>query len=134
MSDSRVIRAAGDDGWAGIEPRAYRDGEGPFHGVVRHTLLGGRDASDALDFELRYFEVEPGGYTSLERHGHAHAVVVVRGAGSVRLGDRTETIGLLDVVYVAPHEVHRFEAGEAGGLGFLCVVDRERDRPRLVDE
>lgn len=133
MSGSRIVPAA-EGGWAGVEPRAYKEGEGPFLGVVRHTLLGGRGGDDQLAFEVRYFEVEPGGHSSLERHAHPHAVVVVRGRGTVRLGARTEAIGPLDVVYVAPHEVHRFEAGAGEPLGFLCVVDRERDRPVPVSD
>ena len=133
MSGSRVIHAT-DAGWAGVDARRYKDGEGPFFGVVRHTLLGGRGAEPHLAFEVRYFEVAPGGYSSLERHGHAHAVMVVKGRGTVRLGDRIEEIGPLDVVYVAPHEVHRFEAHDTESLGFVCVVDRERDRPEPVDE
>jgi quercetin dioxygenase-like cupin family protein len=133
MSGSRVIHAI-DDGWAEVDVRRYKDRGGPFLDVVRHTLLGGPGAEPDLAFEVRYFEVAPGGYSSLERHAHAHAVMVVTGCGTVRLGDHVEQISALDVVYVAPHEVHRFEAHETECLGFVCVVDRERDRPELVDE
>ena len=134
MKGSRVIRAT-DAGWTGVNVRRYKDGEGSFLGVVRHTLLGGCEGADpALAFEVRYFEVAPGGYSSLERHAHAHAVMVVKGRGTVRIGDHVEEVGPLDVVYVAPHEVHRFEAHDAECLGFVCVVDRERDRPEPVDE
>ena len=125
---------ATDAGWTGVNPRRYKDGDGPFLGVVHHTLLGGRGAEPDLAFEVRYFEVAPGGYSSLERHAHAHAVMVVKGRGTVRLGDQVEQVGPLDVVYVAPHEVHRFEADDKEPLGFVCVVDRERDRPEPVDE
>jgi len=133
MNGSFVIKAT-DTGWAGVDERRYKDGTGPFLGVVRHTLLGGRGAQPDLAFEVRYFEVAPGGYSSLEHHAHPHAVMVVRGHGRVRLGDRVELIGPLDVVYVAGHDVHRFEAHDEEPLGFVCVVDRERDRPVPVDE
>ena len=136
MSGSRVIRGGAGD-WASIEPRRYKPGnDGParFLGVTRHTLLGaGPSGGDAgLGFELRYFEVAPGGYSSLERHAHGHAVVVVKGRGAVRLGAVTEPVSALDVVYVAPHDVHRFRADAGEALGFLCVVDRVRDRPVVV--
>lgn len=131
---SRVIRVSDEGGWEGVEPRAYKEGEGAFLDVVRHTLLGGPERDDTLAFELRYFEVGPGGYSSLEHHAHPHAVVVVRGRGRVRLGQTTEPIGVLDVVYVAPHTIHRFEADSEEPLGFLCVVDRNRDRPVAVSE
>ena len=138
MSESRVIRSA-VTGWAGVEPARYKDeSEGPdcFLGATRHTLLGAarEGTGAALDFELRYFELSPGGYSSLERHAHPHAVVVLKGKGTVRLGDEVEPVGPFDVVYVAPHEVHRFTADSAQPLGFLCIVDRERDRPVSVPE
>ncbi len=133
MSGSRVIHAT-DDGWADVDARSYKDGDGAFLDVVRHTLLGGRSAEPDLAFEFRYFEVAPGGYSSLERHAHAHAVMIVKGRGTVRLGDQVEPVQPLDVIYVAPHEVHRFEAHDTESLGFVCVVDRERDRPEVVDE
>ncbi len=133
MTRSRIVRARGE-GWVGVEPKAYKDGDSSFLDVARHTLLGGRDQSDALAFEVRYFEVAPGGYSSLERHAHPHAVVIIRGCGRVRLGDVVEEVVPLDVVYVAPHEVHRFEAAPSERLGFLCIVDRDRDRPERVSE
>lgn len=138
MSRSRVIRGGAGD-WANIEPRRYRHERGGlarFRDVTRHTLLGaGRHSGEGgLGFELRYFEVAPGGYSSLERHAHGHAVVIVKGRGAVRLGEVTEPVSPLDVVYVAPHDVHRFSADAGEALGFLCVVDRVRDRPVAVDE
>ena len=138
MTESRVIRGVAGD-WAGIEPRCYKDEEGEqtrFLDVTRHTLLGpgSGGAGARLNFELRYFEVAAGGYSSLERHEHPHAVVIVKGRGTVRLGGGTEPVSALDVVYVAPHDVHRFSADAGEALGFVCVVDRERDRPVAVGE
>lgn len=138
MSGSRVIRGGAGD-WADIEPGRYKhdeDGLVRFRDVTRHTLLGSgpQRAEAGLGFELRYFEVAPGGYSSLERHAHGHAVVIVKGRGAVRLGEATEPVSALDVVYVAPHDVHRFSADAGEALGFLCVVDRARDRPVMVDE
>jgi mannose-6-phosphate isomerase-like protein (cupin superfamily) len=34
-----------------------------------------------------------------------------------------------DCVFVAPGEPHQFRADDGEPLGFLCMVDRERDRP-----
>lgn len=138
MTESRIIRSAAA-GWEGIEPARYKEeaeGPGCFLGATRHTLLAAaREGPEAaLDFELRYFELAPGGYSSLERHAHPHAVVVLKGKGTVRLGDSVEPIGPFDVVCVAPHEVHRFSADRTEALGFLCIVDRDRDRPVLVEE
>ena len=129
---SKVIRQTGFR-WDGVEPLAYKEpAADAFRGVTRQAILGRRDDESSLSFETRYFEIEPGGWSSLERHGHPHAVVVVRGRGSVVLGDADHEIAPLDCVFVAPQEVHQFRADRGETLGFLCVVDRDRDRPRAV--
>ncbi|NIR43056.1 MAG: cupin domain-containing protein, partial [Gemmatimonadetes bacterium] len=55
-------------------------------------------------------DVEPGGFTTYERHAHQHVVVAIRGRGEVRLGERWEPVGYGDIVYVAPNEPHQFRA------------------------
>jgi ribulose-bisphosphate carboxylase large chain len=94
-------------------------------------LIGG--SGEPAHFHLRYFEVAPGGHTSLEHHGHIHAVVALRGCGSVRLGEEVFPLSFGDVVYVAPGEVHQLRNDEGNEpFGFLCVVNAERDAPTLV--
>jgi quercetin dioxygenase-like cupin family protein len=117
-----------DSRWVGVERRAYKDEAGaPYKGVTRQTL-----ASDPrLAGELRYFEVEPSGYTTLERHEHMHAVMILTGAGSVLVGDEVFAVKPNDLVNIAGWTWHQFRAGPGGKLGFLCLVDAERDRPRL---
>lgn len=131
---SRVIRDGGAR-WPELPVREYRkDAPGCDLDVTRRRLLSARDGDEALAFELRYFEVAPGSASSLERHRHPHAVVVMTGRGTVRLGDERHEVEPFDVVYVAPGDVHRFEASRGEPLGFLCVVDAERDRPVPVEE
>ncbi len=119
--------------WQGVPLRAYQaEGEtaGRFHGVSRQTLLGENADEADLNFVTRYFEVEPGGFSSLELHRHPHSVIVVRGRGRVVLGEESYELEPLDVVYVSPETVHQFRADAREPLGFLCMVDRDRDRPR----
>lgn len=130
---SKIIRGR-DYRWQGVPVREYKAEGTEFRGVTRQTLLGAGDGERALPFETRYFEVEPAGYSSLETHEHPHSVVVIRGRGEVVLGDRVEAIAPFDCVYVAPGTFHQFHAAEDEPLGFLCMVDHERDRPRLPDE
>ncbi len=115
--------------WEGVEPRVYKPAGRDHAGVTRYLLLGGAPNEEALQFETRYFEIEEGGYTSLERHLHAHAVVVIRGRGTAVLGGESHEVQPFDCVYVAPNGVHQFRADRGASLGFLCTVDRERDRP-----
>jgi ribulose-bisphosphate carboxylase large chain len=96
--------------------------------VTRALLVGG--AGERTAFHVRYFEVAPGGFTTLERHAHEHVVVVLRGRGEVRLGGDVHALDFGDTVYVAPGEVHQFRNPSASEpFGFLCLVDAERDRP-----
>jgi quercetin dioxygenase-like cupin family protein len=129
---SRVVRSRGL-AWPEAPARRYKEDPASFCEVERRVLLGA-DAGDELSFELRYFEIAPGGWTTLEHHRHPHAVVVVAGRGVVRLGDERHRVSPLDVVYVAPGESHQFLSAEDERLGILCVVDRERDRPMPIEE
>jgi len=91
------------------------------------VLFDGRD----LPTQLRYFEVAPGGWTTLERHEHVHAVMVIRGSGQCLVGDKAYDIALHDLVSVPPMTWHQFRAADGEPLGFLCMVTTERDRPQL---
>lgn len=132
MSDDSKVIECEDYEWDSIPRRDYKDDTSIFKDVHRYTLLGGdEDEEQELNFQTRYFEVHPGGYTSFEYHNHPHAVVVIRGSGEVILGDEIHEIGMHDVVYVGPGKPHQFKADEDNPLGFLCIVDRDRDRPNI---
>jgi mannose-6-phosphate isomerase-like protein (cupin superfamily) len=60
-------------------------------------------------------------------------VLVIRGRGRVTLGDTSYDIAPFDCVYVSPGVAHQFRATGGEPLGFLCTVDRERDRPEVVE-
>ena len=122
--------------WVGVEPRAYKEpgaqarGMG-FQGVARHTLA--RPQELPAEWELRYFEFDPGGYSSLEKHRHAHFVVVLRGWGRALVGGEVVTCRPFDAVYVPPLAPHRWVNAGEEPFGFLCTVDRERDRPAPLE-
>jgi quercetin dioxygenase-like cupin family protein len=116
--------------WREVEVREYKaEGSAPFRDVTRQVLFD----DPALASQLRYFEVAPGGYTTLERHEHAHAVVVQRGAGRCLIGDRIYELAAHDLVHVPALTWHQFRAGADRPLGFLCMVNAQRDRPQLPD-
>ena len=118
--------------WEGVALKAYKAEQATYKDVTRQTLLGEGSGEEALRFITRYFEVQPGGYSTLELHQHPHAVVVLRGTGQVVLGEEAHEIEPYDCVYVAPGTKHQFRATGSEPLGFLCVVDRVRDRPQVV--
>jgi len=130
MSDSVLRKATSFGRWTGVELLQYkREGEAPFSGVTRQVLF-----EDAGGAQWRYFEVAPGGHTTLERHAHTHAVMVLNGSGHCLVGDRVYSLEEHDLVSVPPLTWHQFRASESGALGFLCLVRHERDRPQLPSE
>lgn len=117
--------------WRDVEVLEYkREGSAPFLGVTRQLLF--RDA--ALACELRYFEIVAGGHTTLERHEHAHAVVVQRGSGRCLVGTSVFDVKPFDLVHIPAMTWHQFRAAHDEPLGFLCMVNAERDRPQLPSE
>jgi mannose-6-phosphate isomerase-like protein (cupin superfamily) len=128
MSEPILRKALPDYRWQGVDMRAYKDeASAPFRSVTRQVLASAPD----LKGELRYFEVAPGGWTTLERHEHVHAVTILRGAGRALVGHEVVEIGPLDLVTVPAWAWHQFRAPADQPLGFLCMVDAERDRPQL---
>lgn len=126
--EPQVRRHQGDFRWDAVEVLRYKDeGAAPFRDVTRQVLFEGA----GLPVQLRYFEVAPGGWTTLERHEHVHAVMVIRGKGRCLVGERAYDIGLNDLVSVPPMTWHQFQAAPAEALGFLCLVTAERDRPQV---
>jgi len=132
MDDRSKVLKFGGFRWDGVALREYKTGEVPYRDVTRQTLLGENTGEEPFSFVTRYFEIQPGGYSTLERHQHPHAVVVIRGRGRVMLGDRSCDIAPFDCVYVSPGVAHQFRATGTEPLGFLCTVDRMRDRREVV--
>src|SRR5665213_1438174 len=128
MKTPLVRRQTGDFRWDAVDVLRYKqDGEAPFKDVTRQVLFEG----GGLSSQLRYFEVAPGGWTTLERHEHVHAVMVIRGRGQCLVGEEAHAIAMHDLVSVPPMTWHQFHAAADETLGFLCMVTSERDRPQL---
>jgi len=117
--------------WESVETKAYKTQGTNFKDITRYSLLGEAEDEWELNSQTRYFEIQPGGYSSLEYHRHPHSVVIIRGKGSMVLGDEIHELGLHDVVFISPETLHQFHADKDDYLGFLCVVDRYRDKPSV---
>lgn len=121
--------------WDGVALEPYKTGAhrgGEFRGASRQVIVGA--CGEPVKFHLRYFELAPGGFTSLERHRHCHVVIAVRGRGQARVGARRFQLKPLDTVYIGPDEPHQLSARGSATFGFFCIVDARRDRPRRVKE
>jgi quercetin dioxygenase-like cupin family protein len=121
----------GEFRWDGVAHQPYKqDGEAPFKDISRQVLFH----DDALACELRYFEMDAAGYSTLERHEHSHAVMILRGHGQCMVGEEVRDMKQFDLVTIPAWTWHQFRAGADEPFGFLCMVNATRDRPVLPTE
>ena len=126
-----VHRKARSYRWEGVQELPYKeDSRALFSSITRQVLF----SDPALHSELRYFEVAAGGFSTLERHEHMHAVLVLRGRGHCLVGEEVRRIELRDLITVPPMTWHQFRATANEPLGFLCMVNAARDKPQLPSE
>ena len=118
----------GEDGyrWETVPILAYKPTGTHFQGITRQVLFG---EDQDLACQLRYFEIEPGGHSTLEQHQHVHAVMIFKGRGRAFVGGAVHAVAPFDLVYVPPQTWHQFRADDREPLGFLCLVPCDRDRP-----
>lgn len=117
--------------WDGVELKTY-PASGTISNRITKQVLFHHD--DNLGSEFRYFEAEPGGYSALEKHQHVHAVLILRGRGTALVGRDVFPVTEHDIVYTPPRTWHQFYAAPDSHLGFLCLVNGERDRPQRPGE
>lgn len=117
--------------WTGVNIDRYKKVDGGWLSITRQFLVGNKGESPK--FHLRYFEIAPGGYSSLETHRHEHVVICARGKGRVRMGDKSYMLKDLDVAYISPNTEHQLLNPYQEPFGFFCIVSAKRDRPRPVE-
>jgi|SRR5262245_824281 len=126
--ETEIHRKAKGYRWERVEELPYKeDGRALFKSITRQVLF----ADPQLDGELRYFEMAPGGFSTLERHEHMHAVLILRGRGHCLVGEEVSAIETRDLVTVPAMTWHQFRATRGEPLGFLCMVNAARDKPQL---
>ena len=114
--------------WEGVPELPYKEDERAlFKSITRQVLF----SDPELRGELRYFEMAPDGFSTLERHEHMHAVLILRGRGHCLVGNEVRPIETRDLITVPPMTWHQFRATRGEPLGFLCMVNAERDKPQL---
>jgi quercetin dioxygenase-like cupin family protein len=130
MDDGSNFRKAQPGGfrWEGVDVLAYKEeGAAPFKAITRQLLFHRPE----LSCELRYFEIAPDGHSTLERHEHAHAVMIFRGRGACLVGDEVREVAAADLVFIPPMTWHQFRASAGEPFSFLCMVNAARDKPKL---
>ena len=117
--------------WQDVPCQPYKEeGSAPFKDISRQVLF----ADAGLGCELRYFEMAAGGHSTLERHQHLHAVMILRGRGQCLVGRQVRAVAAHDLVAIPAMAWHQFRASAGQPLGFLCMVNAQRDRPQLPSQ
>jgi quercetin dioxygenase-like cupin family protein len=114
--------------WDRLDVLKYKEKGNHFKDITRQLLYPGRAE---LPVQLRYFEIAPGGHSTLERHEHVHMVMVIRGSGEALVGNGIHDLGSFDLVEIPPRTWHQFRATAGETFGFLCLVRVDRDKPEL---
>ena len=129
MNERPIHRKATDDyRWDAVDLLPYKeDDRALFKAITRQTLF----SDPGMNGELRYFEMAADGFSTLERHEHMHAVLILRGRGHCLVGDAVRTVETRDLITVPPMTWHQFRATKGEPLGFLCMVNAARDKPQL---
>jgi len=102
--------------WENVVPKAYTGKEG----ILKHVLIGQNEGSE--NFIIRYFVLEPGRSSNLERHEHEHGVVIVHGKGKVQLNDEFIDVGPMDAIFISPNDLHQLTNVGEDSFGFICVI------------
>ena len=110
--------------WQDVPVSAYGADDSKADRATRQILVGMEE--QAPHFHMRYFAVQPGGYTSLDQHAHDHGVYMLHGRALLHLGDQEHELQTGDVVYIPGNEVHQFFTIGDEPFGFLCVVPAKR--------
>lgn len=119
-----AARERGELRWQDVAVREYGASTSNADRATRQVMIGLEEGSP--NFHLRYFAVQPGGYTSLDQHAHDHGAYVVHGRARLRLGEEQYEIAEGDVVYISGQEIHQFFTLGDEPFGFLCVVPAQR--------
>jgi quercetin dioxygenase-like cupin family protein len=122
-----LFKYIGNFRWKDVFEKPYKTNDNSFLNVKRFEIVKGKDV------EFRYFEIEKGGYSSLERHEHEHIVMFIKGRGIVLIENEIYEFEPFDIVYIPSFKAHRFVA-KYEDIGFICVVKKDRDKPQKLNE
>ena len=79
-------------------------------------------ADGAENFEMRMFELQPGGFTPLHTHLHEHEVFVIEGKGAFVFEGKEYPFSNDYVIFVPGGKEHCFKNTGHSVLKFLCII------------
>ena len=89
-------------------------------GVAGRVLIGKADG--AKRFCMRFFQLNPGGYTPRHTHDWEHEIFIHEGEGSVFTEDGWRPVKKGDAVFIPPNEEHQIKNTSEKPLSFICLI------------
>ncbi len=59
-------------------------------------------------------------------------VMIFRGKGQLLLGDEIHDVKSGDFIEIPGNTIHQFRANKGDYIGFLCLVNQDRDKVKLL--
>jgi quercetin dioxygenase-like cupin family protein len=91
----------------------------PAVGARRRWLVDA--GTGAPNFSVAEVEVKPGGSTLHHSHPYEHAMFILEGTGEVVESTGTSPLTPLEVLYIAPYELHQIRNAGGKMLRFLSI-------------
>ncbi len=71
---------------------------------------------------LRVFRIAPGGFTPHHQHDWKHVNYIMKGKGTLTIGDEVTEVAAGDFALVPPNTMHQFRNPYAEEFEFICIV------------
>ncbi len=102
------------------DPQPTRFDNDVAKGVNGRVLIGKEDG--APTFCMRFFELEPGGYTPRHTHDWEHEVFVHSGQGEAMADGEWTPVSAGCAVFVPGGQEHQFRNTGTEPLRFVCLI------------
>jgi quercetin dioxygenase-like cupin family protein len=88
--------------------------------VTRSNVIGPPEGW--AENTMRVFTIAPGGFTPHHQHDYEHVNYVIKGKGTLTIGDETFKLEEKDFAFVPPNAMHQFRNPNAEPFEFICIV------------
>lgn len=90
------------------------------HGTTLRWLI--TKETGAEHFAMRYFEMQPGGYSPYHHHDWEHEVFILEGEGFITTESGDIPFHPGTVAFIPPNEHHQFRNTGKFAVKFLCLI------------
>jgi quercetin dioxygenase-like cupin family protein len=88
--------------------------------IIKSNVIGSPEGWN--DYTLRVFKIAPGGYAPHHQHDWEHINYVMKGKGTLTIGEDTKEIEEGDFAFVPPNTIHQFKNPFDEEFEFICIV------------